>query len=745
MRYAPERHWSSSKRTTRVYDEMWSGNWWWRMQVSLQYLIRDRNGTIVPLIIASDKTTLSTMAGGQQAYLVYITIGNISKEIQRKASKRATVILGYLPVDSFKDVTEKSLRTTLRGELLHRSMEAIIEPLKVASRDGVPMWCADNRLRWVYPILAAFVGDWPEQNDVSCTVRSGCPICQQVFHGRGSGKSDACLRNQADTVAAFRAYAKSNNKAELRQLNLKPWKPFWVDLPHVDFPSCITPDILHQMHKGVFKSYVVAWAEEILGEDVLNERFMAMPQAKNLRHFKNGITNVQQWTGRETKEMAKQYLPIIAGNPAVPTDFVKLVRPLFDFLYLAERAQLAEGELEEMDKALRTFHSLKNVLVELEIMADVNKFDHIPKFHMLGHYTHSIRELGTPDGYNTEAPEHLHIVYAKRGWRASNRRKAIRQIIRYVQRLEAIRIHRAYMDEYFGESSHRRVEMDVVDDAGDVGDGDDDDDNVSDEEDDDDGDLDNETMEIEAVEEELEIGAYPRPTLSVAVHPTLRRLTGYQLIDTYGATDLIPSLTQFLKPFPREAGLKPVVFPSDTFDVWHKLTLDHQPVPFAPNEPSHQDVIRIRPSDNDEYGRQAPGLFDTAIFLYRPQAVGLSRYRAGRVRALFTLPPRLQSTYSGRLAYVELFTRFTAPDSLAHGMHTVSQDLKDGQRRGMIIPVEQLAMACHLAPRFSQIDTNVRLHSRVDTLSLCRNFYLNPFYNSFSYSFFRYWSRMVHV
>lgn len=131
------------------------------------------------------------MAGGQQAYPVHLTIGNISKEIRRKASKRASVILGYLPVDSFKDVTEKSLRTKYWGELLHRSMEAIFEPLKVASRDGVPMWCADNRLRRVYPILAAFVGDWPEQNDVLCTVRSGCPICQQTFHGRGSGKTDA--------------------------------------------------------------------------------------------------------------------------------------------------------------------------------------------------------------------------------------------------------------------------------------------------------------------------------------------------------------------------------------------------------------------------------------------------------------------------------------------------------------------------------------------------------------------------
>lgn len=34
MRYTPEQHWTSDTRTHRVYSELWTGNWWWRMQVS---------------------------------------------------------------------------------------------------------------------------------------------------------------------------------------------------------------------------------------------------------------------------------------------------------------------------------------------------------------------------------------------------------------------------------------------------------------------------------------------------------------------------------------------------------------------------------------------------------------------------------------------------------------------------------------------------------------------------------------
>jgi hypothetical protein len=33
MHYVPEQHWTLRERKSRVYDEMWTGDWWWRMQV----------------------------------------------------------------------------------------------------------------------------------------------------------------------------------------------------------------------------------------------------------------------------------------------------------------------------------------------------------------------------------------------------------------------------------------------------------------------------------------------------------------------------------------------------------------------------------------------------------------------------------------------------------------------------------------------------------------------------------------
>ncbi|KAM6496352.1 hypothetical protein JOM56_009058, partial [Amanita muscaria] len=52
--------------------------------------------TIVPVIISTDKTQL-TLFRNKNAYPIYMTIGNIPKEIRRRPSMRAYVLLVDCP------------------------------------------------------------------------------------------------------------------------------------------------------------------------------------------------------------------------------------------------------------------------------------------------------------------------------------------------------------------------------------------------------------------------------------------------------------------------------------------------------------------------------------------------------------------------------------------------------------------------------------------------------------------------
>jgi len=49
------------------------------------------------------------------------------------------------------------------------------------------------------------------------------------------------------------------------------------------------------------------------------------------------------------------------------------------------------------------------------------------------HYAASVRLFGSLDGFNTELPERLHIDYAKKAYRASNKRNYVTQMTTWLR------------------------------------------------------------------------------------------------------------------------------------------------------------------------------------------------------------------------------------------------------------------------------------------------------------------------
>ncbi|KAG8721961.1 hypothetical protein FRC09_007074 [Ceratobasidium sp. 395] len=768
MKYAPEKLYSASNFKERVYTDASNGDWWWREQEKL----RDEgkhDATIIPLIIASDPTTVSIMSGGQKVYPVYGSTANIAKGSRRKINKRAMVLLGYLPVDGFEDIKNDDERRRLKSELIHRSMEKLLEPLKEVWESGVEMWCADGRLRRCFPRIAAYIADFPEQSLQSCTSEGSCPICKTKYKGRGADDDPIALRDREETLGLLRAYFGETHKsaAELSPLSLKPVWPWWGDLPDVNVATCFAPDLLHQVHQGVFKTHLLRWLKHIVGAKKMDERFVSMPLAAGMRRFSKGITGVSQWTGRESKQMAAEILPVVIGN-LKSMEVAKMVVALMNFMFRSQLSSLSETDLREMEADLATFHRLKDSLVAQGVYESSERFDRIPKLHMLRHYTHMVRELGAPDGYNSEGPEHLHIKYAKVPWRASNKVEPLPQMIKYIQRQEAVRLHRSYLNEYLGlvdeddEVDECEVELEFEPETVDVV-------SLSDDADDDGegegavaatannsssqpaGDMARGNGGGMADWTAPEPVTYPKPQRQLAKYPTKHNVPVSDVISQYGTPNIIPAIIAFLNHRIGIPSHDVLISPHNFIDVWHKLYLHHQPLPFAPFDPLRRDVLRAHPPVRGAYNRvTAEAAWDVALYHERPNQLrsrgdqgekhGIQRYRAGRVRAIFTLPAHLMYMFSGQLAYVEVFAPFEPTISPFYGMLSAKPELDArDRRRHLVIPVSDIALACHIAPKFHLLDKNLRLTARTDLFAISKQFWLNHFCNHYLYRLMQHW------
>ena len=109
------RQFSGAGIDNRIYDEMHTANWWWRTQEEIP-----DGGTIIPILLASDKTMLSLHHGDQLVWLIYITIGNLDRKTRRNQTVPGSILLGFLPITS--EIADES-----KTHVYHAAMELILK------------------------------------------------------------------------------------------------------------------------------------------------------------------------------------------------------------------------------------------------------------------------------------------------------------------------------------------------------------------------------------------------------------------------------------------------------------------------------------------------------------------------------------------------------------------------------------------------------------------------------------------
>ncbi|KAG1846696.1 hypothetical protein C8R48DRAFT_616173, partial [Suillus tomentosus] len=81
---------------------------------------------------------------------VYLTIENISKDVQQQVSSYAIVLLSYFPVGYFDCFLDKT-RLLTKYCLFHAFLMQIL----------VTVTYGDSAIHYVWPILAAYIVDYP--------------------------------------------------------------------------------------------------------------------------------------------------------------------------------------------------------------------------------------------------------------------------------------------------------------------------------------------------------------------------------------------------------------------------------------------------------------------------------------------------------------------------------------------------------------------------------------------------------
>ncbi|KAF8252857.1 hypothetical protein K440DRAFT_506164, partial [Wilcoxina mikolae CBS 423.85] len=149
---------------------MWTADWWWKRHASFPLL--ENRSTVVPVILGSDKTMLSTLSGDKLAWPVYLSINNLSKAKRRSVKSNGLILIGLLPR------CPNGPKTHTINIAYQESLATMLRPLEEPAKSGIKVLCADGRTRHAYPWIASFLADYPEQCNITGVKYGWYPRCE---------------------------------------------------------------------------------------------------------------------------------------------------------------------------------------------------------------------------------------------------------------------------------------------------------------------------------------------------------------------------------------------------------------------------------------------------------------------------------------------------------------------------------------------------------------------------------------
>ncbi|KAG1826670.1 hypothetical protein EV424DRAFT_1509611 [Suillus variegatus] len=440
--YRPYREFSTDD-DERQWKDFMSGDWAWDQADIISEDPDSHGSTFVPVVLGSDKTTVSVATGNNEYYPLYASIGNVRNNV-RRAHRDAVSIIAFLaiPKTTKEHATSDVKFRKFRRQLFHCSLSKILEMLRPGITKYEVVRFGDGHFRRVIYGLGPYIADYEEQVLLTCIVRGWCPRCLSSRINLDEPASWRCRHHTDVLVEEGTLDALWDEYGIVGDL-----VPFTNDFARADIHELIAPDILHQLIKGTFKDHLVDWIEKYLYQmhskkdaerimDDIDRRIAAVPAFAGLRRFPQG-RGFKQWTGDDSKALMKVYLSAIEGY--VPVDMVRTFRAFLEFCYLVRRSIITEKTLEQIQEALDRFYRHRQIFETLNVVSTFS----LPRQHSLQHYIHLIRLFGAPNGLCSSITEAKHIKAVKEPWRRSSRYEALGQMLVTNQRLDKLAASRA--------------------------------------------------------------------------------------------------------------------------------------------------------------------------------------------------------------------------------------------------------------------------------------------------------------
>ncbi|KIK75707.1 hypothetical protein PAXRUDRAFT_36968 [Paxillus rubicundulus Ve08.2h10] len=660
--FVPECHYSDPDKMKRLYHDLHTSKWWWNTQKYLEECAP--SATIILVFLSTNKTQV-TMFRNKSAYPIYMTIGNIPKEIQRKPSHHTQVLLDYLPTTKLDHISNLAARHRTLANLFHACMREILHPLKDAGSHGVNMTSGGGVVHCGHPLVTCYIRDYPEQILISGAKTGECPSCD-IPRGSLGSPDEPCafrhLKNILDALALVDEDPLQFTKA-CATAGMKPLcHPFWEDLPYCNIYCALTPNVLHQLYQGLVK-HLIAWIKSTYSTTEIDAQCKQLPPNHNIWLFMKGISGLSHVSGTEHDQICRFLLGMVVNiclpGSVSPARLICAVRGLLDFLYLTQYPCLSEETLELIDDALTCFHNNKAIFIDLSIRASFE----LPKLHSLRHYVYMVWRFGTTDNYTTAYTEHLHIDLTKDAYRATNHKDEYFQMTVWLEQKEKMLYHNNYI--IWRQNRNHTVLMRAP------------------------------------------------PNMSylwefkISKHPSVGTVPLRTIEYTYGVTFFQATLAHFViqnmqpqlhgRQF--DEAIHNIIIPFCTLAVFHKIHFNGVDSLGRRDEFITVDAIHVQAQQKDWQGHAVPGRFDTALVnLGEGGEMGVEVRQVG---VIFAIPSTAQNLMFGatevplHLVYVEWFSPFPASPERNHGMYKISWSMVDNGQLASIVPV----MGCLIVGR----------------------------------------------